>query len=320
MPYQKIYDKWTNEEQPEYEKLGSEVVELLKDLLYESGMHADLSYRTKDIVSILKKIKKKNETSNYKFEDLTDKLGVRIICNYIDDITTIDKIIHNNFTVKKYDNKADELASNTFSYTSHHYDLQHHKSNDEKRRGFVFELQLRTISQHAWANTAHELSYKPEIELPDKLKRKVYRLAALYEIADYELNSVNSYVASHKDFYLFQLFKVLEKNFYKLAKHPFDRTQSIIYIKNLLTFLKKEQLENLNTDLEFFLSENTKKISNIFSEYKNEPNYNFIILQPEIILTWFILSKYTYNLLDNWSNYFHPDDLVIIKLVWGELD
>ena len=320
MPYQKIYDAW-EQEKPLYDELGAEVAFILKEAIYENGMYADVSYRTKDIVSILKKLRKKNESNTpYKFDDLTDKLGVRVICNYKDDIDAIHKIISNNFKVIKIDDKAEKLGHDIFNYTSRHFDLVFDKASDTDENKRIFELQLRTINQHAWACTAHELSYKQEIQLPNDFKRKIHRLVALYEIADDELNSVKNYVITHEDYHLFELFKKLEKYFYRLAKHPFDRSQSIIYIKQLVNFLQPTQRVVIDTELDKFVTVNTDKIIGLFKEYRSNPNYNFIILKPEIILTWFLLGKFEYSISENWVNHFDPDALEIIKNIWGVIE
>ncbi len=49
-----------------------------------------------------------------------------------------------------------------------------------------FEIQIRSILQHSWAEIEHDLGYKGEFEIPDIAKRTFYRLSALLEIADVE--------------------------------------------------------------------------------------------------------------------------------------
>lgn len=50
------------------------------------------------------------------------------------------------------------------------------------------------MNQHAWANSAHILYYKQDIELPDEMKHRIYRLLSLYELADEEFTKVNDYL------------------------------------------------------------------------------------------------------------------------------
>jgi putative GTP pyrophosphokinase len=54
------------------------------------------------------------------------------------------------------------------------------------------ELQVRTVLQHAWAAVSHKLQYKREDDIPVQLRRKLFRLSALFELADDEFISLRS--------------------------------------------------------------------------------------------------------------------------------
>ena len=80
-----------------------------------------------------------------------------------------------------------EETESEFGYKGLHLDL---KLDDERKIlpeyvGFgdqQFEVQIRTIVQDAWSEVDHKLKYKKEI--PSDIKRRIYRLAALFELAD----------------------------------------------------------------------------------------------------------------------------------------
>ena len=52
------------------------------------------------------------------------------------------------------------------------------------------EIQIRTSLQDSWATVSHGLQYKVEADVPDSLKRKLFRLAGLFELADEEFLSI----------------------------------------------------------------------------------------------------------------------------------
>jgi hypothetical protein len=58
-----------------------------------------------------------------------------------------------------------------------------------------FEIQIRTVLQHAWAEVEHDLGYKPAVDgsdevVPEIIRRRFSRIASLLEIADQEFVSI----------------------------------------------------------------------------------------------------------------------------------
>lgn len=134
--------------------------------------------------------------SAYEIKDhITDLIGVRVICLYEPDIAKIKKILEDNFDILDVTDKIKDIEStdNQFGYKSLHLDLQ----LDKKRKGLPenkqysdlrFEVQIRTIIQDAWGVLDHKIKYKKNI--PSDLKRRINRLAALFELADEEFNNI----------------------------------------------------------------------------------------------------------------------------------
>lgn len=192
---QEIVDLW-NEEQPKYENLGKSVCSFIKYKITDYELLPEIQYRTKELLSIIKKVKKKQSKKEYSYHHLKDKLGIRIICAFQEDMIIIDEFLREYFTIIDVEYKKDNLDFNKLDYVSNHYDAKINLNINEfkkysKLADYIFEIQVRTLNQHAWSNTAHTLSYKQEKDLPPNLKRKVYRLLSLYELADDEFSSVN---------------------------------------------------------------------------------------------------------------------------------
>lgn len=128
---------------------------------------------------------------------MTDISGIRIILYYTDQIEIIDKIIRKNFYVDEANtiDKKTVLDTDQFGYLSYHYVI---KINDfrsqlpewDNFKNFTAEIQVRTVMQHAWAAISHQLEYKKGYEIPSPLRRKLFRLAGLVELADEEFQVV----------------------------------------------------------------------------------------------------------------------------------
>jgi ppGpp synthetase/RelA/SpoT-type nucleotidyltranferase len=131
---------------------------------------------------------------------ISDLIGVRVICLYETDIAYVHDILVANFDVIDKTDKTALLIEDvgTFGYKGVHLDLllkEGRAAFPEYRRfaDLRFEVQIRSIVQDAWSEVDHKLKYKRQI--PDTLKRRIIRLAALFELADQEFVSVKNETA-----------------------------------------------------------------------------------------------------------------------------
>jgi putative GTP pyrophosphokinase len=308
---------------PKYTSLGKIVTAFIQKEITSFELLPEVSCRTKDLLSIVKKIKKKLREGPYGYEDLTDRLGIRIICPFLEDLKTVDDFLNKYFLIKKFEYKRDDLDYNTLDYLSNHYDVcinpnikQFAKSNDFD--GLVFEIQVRTLNQHAWANAAHLLSYKQEVGIPKTTRRRIYRLLSLYELADDEFSAINKNLIEHPDNSVYYILRKLESKIYKYAKVDFDRDISVYTLKIILNYFSKDEKKIIFSEIDSFISKNEEKIQRIFDDNRIR-FYEFSFLtQPEIFLIWYGLEEYLFSIEDNWSNDFDPFELEQIATLWGK--
>jgi ppGpp synthetase/RelA/SpoT-type nucleotidyltranferase len=322
MTVQEISDLW-KEDEPKYNALGDLVSKFIKNNISEIEILPEISFRTKELLSIVKKIKKKQREKQYSYSDLNDKLGIRIICSFQDEMGLIDNFLHQHFNIKKVERKKDSIDIRTLDYISNHYDACINCAKTEFKKNkhlehLIFEIQVRTLNQHAWANTAHTLSYKQEAEIPSVLMRKVYRLLSLYEIADDEFSLVNEALVNDPQTKVFNVLRKLEGKTYKYAQIDFDRETSLFAIGNILKYLQPNEIHKFQAEIDQFIKKNEKKIQNIFKENKNRFIEIPILTQPEIFLIWFSLEFFPYSITDNWSKNFDDEELEQIQTLWGK--
>ncbi|EKO3407511.1 hypothetical protein R1U54_002871 [Vibrio fluvialis] len=161
----------------------------------EVTLHS-ITSRTKTVSSLQGKVSR--PTKNYSsIEDITDLVGVRITTYFSDDIDHIADLISKEFSVD-IENSIDKRKSKEperFGYTSLHlivtYSPKRIKLQEySKFKGIKFEIQIRSILQHAWAEIEHDIGYKSEIQVPAHLRRRFSRLSGLLELADEEFLAI----------------------------------------------------------------------------------------------------------------------------------
>lgn len=165
---------------------------LVEDALKEGpfDIHA-VTARAKEPLSLLKKLRYKE------YEDpasqLTDQVGVRVITYYDDRVEAVVERLKERFEVldDEPEDKTADLGIHEFGYRSVHLVVQAPidelaGSQAQGLKGLWFEIQVRSLLAHAWAEIEHEVVYKSGILLPDELVREFGALAAQLESVDRE--------------------------------------------------------------------------------------------------------------------------------------
>ena len=184
--------KWYEENRALYEQLSETVEKLIKGLLTEHNItFQNISHRAKEIQSFVEKSRK----DKYSEPDrqITDLAGIRVITYLDSDVSRICKLIEQEFKIdiKNSINKSQALKVNEFGYRSVHYvaclPRQRTKLSEYKKfKDLQFEIQIRTVLQHAWAEIEHDRSYKFSGVLPSDIKRRFYVVSGVLEMVDRE--------------------------------------------------------------------------------------------------------------------------------------
>ena len=190
--YAKCLEKWVT--------FASRLDSLLIDLLNarEIDFHV-VESRAKSIESLREKLTRSGKSYADPRRDVPDLVGVRIVLYDQEAATAASALIDAEFNVDdtSSSDKLSELAPDQFGYLSIHkvIRLSSDRANiTEWKRfdGMHAEVQIRTVLQHAWASISHKLQYKRESEIPGQLRRRLTRLAGLFELADDEFLALRS--------------------------------------------------------------------------------------------------------------------------------
>lgn len=188
--------KWYSETRPIYEQLSKKVETIIQEIINDQKIHIHAIYcRAKEIESFTKKI----EDPKYSdpINQITDFSGIRVITYVESDLELVCNVLESHFEIDKENSidKSKSLGIDKVGYRSIHYVCKLHHDRltlpeYKKFKGLFFEIQVRTILQHAWAEIEHDKDYKFSGELPAYLKRRFKVLAGVLELADREFNQL----------------------------------------------------------------------------------------------------------------------------------
>ena len=174
----------------DFVKLGDVAHDMLANIAKDLGLTVlAVEHRVKEEKSLAGKLERKGDSYNT-LEDITDILGCRVICFLSDEIDKIGKKVEESFVVD-WENSSDKRAlikEDAFGYLSLHYicSLPFGDKWPDEICGKKFEIQIRTILQHAWSAIHHDIGYKSDFGVPREIRRQFARLAGLLELADDE--------------------------------------------------------------------------------------------------------------------------------------
>jgi len=147
--------------------------------------------RLKSPQSIFEKLKRKGYEISVESirNNLADIAGIRVICNYIEDIYTISELLlqQDDITLIR---KRDYIANpKENGYRSLHLVIEVPIFLSDRKELVPVEIQIRTIAMDCWASLEHQLMYKSAKSLPDYLRVQLKECAD--SIADIDLKMQN---------------------------------------------------------------------------------------------------------------------------------
>ncbi len=198
-----IYESYTDY----FYEIMAKVIERLQQNVKLSAQPTYKS-RVKSFDSYYKKIlrlkpEQMEETKSLIY--LTDMMGIRMICAFLEDINLGLDQIKKLFEIKEVEVKGAEKKFSEFGYESIHVLVKIPSEFLPPLKGkyeglapisdeLVCEIQIRTILQDAWAEVEHELIYKIEFNPFDiPLRRKLASINASLTLADITFQEIRDY-------------------------------------------------------------------------------------------------------------------------------
>lgn len=149
-----------------------------------------VSGRVKRISSILEKAHRKGVDIENIEEKIEDIAGIRIICQFVEDIDTVVDIIRKRSDLEVKQEKDYITQSKPSGYRSYHVIIYYTVQTIKGPKRLEAEIQIRTLAMNFWSTIEHSLQYKYKEHMPDELRIRLLRAADAVEVLDNEMASV----------------------------------------------------------------------------------------------------------------------------------
>lgn len=163
-------------------------------------LYDHLRYRIKSDASMREKLRLRGlaPTTENALREMTDAIGLRIICLFIDDVYENVARIRRMPGCRVIREKDYIRDAKPNGYRSYHMilevELPEDGGNDPAR--YYAEIQLRTIAMDTWAALEHEMKYKKQIENTELIARELHRCANELAACDVSMQTLKQIIRS----------------------------------------------------------------------------------------------------------------------------
>lgn len=213
-----------------------------------------VSGRVKSVSSILEKMQRKHIPMERMEEEVEDIAGIRIICQFEEDIETVASLIQNrsDMTIKSEKNYLKHVKQS--GYRSLHLIIYYTVETLNGPRKLQAEIQIRTMAMDFWATIEHSLQYKYKGDMPPHVAERLTNAADAIILLDQEMSSVRDEIMDAQNSSQMQsnLVKDILNNIENLYHVSSEREITKIQTEFLRVFHTKDlkQLERFHRQLD----------------------------------------------------------------------
>ncbi|WP_028610330.1 GTP pyrophosphokinase [Paenibacillus harenae] len=146
--------------------------------------------RVKRISSILEKAKRLNVPADQLDTGIEDIAGIRIMCQFVDDIHRVADLIRSRKDLSLVYEKDYITNFKDSGYRSYHMIVNYPVQTALGYKIVLAEIQIRTLAMNFWATIEHSLNYKFKESLPEDVRNRLKKAAEAAAQLDTEMTSI----------------------------------------------------------------------------------------------------------------------------------
>lgn len=221
------------------------------------GMYSPIEQvtgRVKSISSILEKTQKKKIELEFLEKYIDDIAGIRIICQFVEDIDKVVALIkkRNDMEIHSEKNYINNIKES--GYRSYHLNIYYTVQTINGPKKLMVEIQIRTLAMNFWAIIEHSLQYKYKHNMPEHIQEKLLKASDAILVLDQEMSLIREEIMDAQNSYQLKASVVSDilnniQNLFKVAnKREIIKIQDEFY--NIYQNGDLEQLQIFNKHLD----------------------------------------------------------------------
>ena len=267
------YEKWDEVLAP-YNNAVEELKVKFKNIRKEfltKGEYSPIEFvtgRTKKIASIVSKAKRLNiQDIEAEMEDIA---GIRIMCQFVEDIYNIVNLIKSRSDMSIVYEKDYIKNFKDSGYRSYHVIIKYPIHSIAGSKEILCEIQIRTLAMNFWATIEHSLRYKYEHYIPETLAVRLRRAADAAFLLDQEMSEIREDIMKAQVMY--QVKSVT-------LRDVLDKIQELYNVGETHKAIKyQRRLDKIDNERDITeILQLKKEIDSLLQEYKNKVDDQAVI-------------------------------------------
>ena len=203
--------------------------------------------RVKSISSIIDKSHKKNVPLERIEPEIDDIAGIRIICQFVEDIYTVVEMIRNRKDMRVKEEKDYINHMKKSGYRSYHIIVYYTVETLKGHKEVQVEIQIRTLAMNFWSTIEHSLQYKYQRDIPFDIKKRLSKSADAIIVLDQEMSAIRNEIVEAQSSFSYKASMVADvlTNIHNLSEFISEDEVSKIQ-EEFFAIYKAQGVEELN--------------------------------------------------------------------------
>ena len=219
--------------------------------------------RVKEVSSILEKVNKFGIPIDRVAYELEDIAGIRIMCQFVEDIYTLVDLIKARTDMTVIYEKDYITNFKDSGYRSYHVIINYPINSIAGYKEIICEIQIRTLAMNFWATIEHSLKYKYEHYIPEDVAKRLRRAADAAFLLDQEMSEIREDIMKAQVMY--QVKSVT-------LRDVLDKIQELYNVGETHKAIKyQRRLDKIDNERDITeILQLKKEIDSLLQEYKNK--------------------------------------------------